>query len=412
MNNDIYNVIPTPHWDSVRKCMRIDLHKDGRLKTFRSDRTSTDGKPLTKKQMKANVTEKVRTWDWTVTGNPRLTVESAFPDWCTYLGWTVTPKKGPQNQNWNTISAAVEETLVVRSTFEQYYRLFKVHSIPVIGDKRIGDVDPDDIQDIIDRMAARRNYDRDTMKGVLKATKAFFEWQRRICKAIMSNPCIDITIKDIQTTRERRAGEPEEIERIFYEMELSHVVHAIMFCLHTGMRPEEVCGMPEDHDYSKGYVMEQVVTQFGEVRDRGKSRKATRNVPLGEYALIDIKNQREMKRRKGIKSPWLFCNVYGRALTPKVMSDIFRKYADRAGSNLSLYELRHTMLSIMTDDVSEKALKDGVGHSESMRTSEIYGHALRAEKAKLPNQIDKSFDKFYGQSKRNTRKIIPFQKNI
>ena len=224
MNNDIYNVIPTPHWDSVRKCMRIDLYKNGRLKTFRSDRTSADGRPLTKKQMRASVTEKARTWDWTVTGNPKLTVESALVDWCTYLGWKVTPKKGPRNQDWNTISAAVEDPLVVRSTFEQYYQLFKVHSIPVIGDKRIGDVDPDDIQYIVDRMAARRNYDRDTMKGVLKATKSFFEWQRKVCKSIRENPCIDIVVKDVQTTRERRAGEPDEIERIFYEMEYSNTV--------------------------------------------------------------------------------------------------------------------------------------------------------------------------------------------
>ena len=83
---------------------------------------------------------------------------------------------------------------------------------------------PDDIQYIVDRMAARRNYDRDTMKGVLKATKSFFEWQRKVCKSIRENPCIDIVVKDVQTTRERRAGEPDEIERIFYEMEYSNTV--------------------------------------------------------------------------------------------------------------------------------------------------------------------------------------------
>lgn len=333
-----------------------------------------------------------------------------FPDWCTYLGWTVTPKKGPQKQNWVSITPISDEPLVVRSTFDQYYRMFKLHALPIIGDMSIGEVDQDDIQAIIDRMAAKRNYDRDTMKSVLKAARSFFEWQRKTCRAIRENPCQDIVIKDIRTTRSRRAGEPEEIERIFYEMEFSHAIHAIMFCLHSGMRPEEVCGMPEDHDYAKGYVMERVVTQFGEVREEGKSAKATRSVPIGEYALIDIKLQREMKRRKGLNSAWLFCNAYGRRMTPKMMSDVFRKFADQAGSDLTLYELRHTMISIMPDSVSEKALKDGVGHSESMRTQEVYGHALKSDRKKLPKQVDTAFDEFYGKSKRHSNNVIPFQK--
>lgn len=390
--------------------MRIDYRKNGRTKAFRSDRFAPDGTPLTKRQMKANVTEKCRTWDWTLTGNAANSVRSAFPDWCTYLGWKVEPKKGPQKQNWVSISPACDEPLIVRATFDQYYRMFLIHAMPIIGDMSIGEVDQDDIQAIINRMAAKRNYSRGTMTSVLKSARAFFEWQRKICRAINNNPCTDITVKDIRTTRERRAGEPEEIERIFYEMELSHAVHAIMFCLHSGMRPEEVCGMPENHDYTEGYVMERVVTQYGEVREEGKSANATRPIPIGEYALIDIKLQREMKRRKGINSMWLFCNSYGRKMTPKVMSDIFRKYADQAGSDLTLYELRHTLISIMPDSVSEKALKDGVGHSESMRTQEVYGHALQSDRRKLPKQIDTAFDQFYGKPKINSNNVIPFRK--
>ena len=405
MNNDIYNVIPDAHWDSIRECMRIDYRKNGRVKTFRSDKFSSDGTPLTKKQMKGNVLEKVKHWDWTLTGNARQTVEKALPDWISYLGWEVTPKKGPRNQNWVTIKQVDEEPLIVRSTFEQYYRLFKSHALPVIGGKQVGQAEQEDIQTVIDRMAARKNYDRDTMKGVLKAMKSFFEWQRRIVKAIKFNPCIDIIIKDIQTTRDRRAGEPEELARIFYEMEYSHVLHAIKFCLHSGMRPEEVCGMPERHDYNLGYLMECVVTQFGEIRIKGKSKKATREIPLGEYAFEDIQNQREMKRRLGLNSEWLFCNAYGRKLNPKVMSDTFRKFADQAGSNLTLYELRHTMISIMPDNTSEKALKDGVGHSDSMKTKDVYGHALNKEKRKLPGQIDAAFDDFHSTN-RSSGKVV------
>ena len=150
MNNDIYNVIPDAHWDSIRECMRIDYRKNGRVKTFRSDKFSSDGTPLTKKQMKGNVLEKVKHWDWTLTGNARQTVEKALPDWISYLGWEVTPKKGPRNQNWVTIKQVDEEPLIVRSTFEQYYRLFKSHALPVIGGKQVGQAEQEDIKTFIE----------------------------------------------------------------------------------------------------------------------------------------------------------------------------------------------------------------------------------------------------------------------
>lgn len=403
MANNYYDVIPEPFYEASRKCWRID-YKD---KTFRSDRISSSHKSLTDRQMKANVREKVRDFDWSVTGDSTAKAGDLVSDWCTYLGYRVVPYLGPQKQKYERYEPITDKPRVGEYTFDQYYRNLKNHVLPSIRSKRIGEVTRDDIKAIIDKMLNSGRYNSSTVEHVRKATRQFFEWQRIECKSIRVNPVHDIQIKKLKLNRDRRAGEPEEVQAIFDLMKYNHLLYACKMVYNTAMRPEEVCGMHDDYDYSSGvYLIEEVVTKKRTIKTDGKTENANREIILSDIATDDIKAQRQMKDLLNIKSVWLFPNAYGRVLTPKVMSDTFRHFARKAGSDLTLYELRHTATSILSDELSDRDLRDTVGHGKNMDTHKTYDHMLQKRRSEIRNKMNKAYENYEEISENRSGKII------
>jgi integrase len=405
-NSNIYNIIPTPFYEEKRKCYRIDYNK----KTFRSDRYDSSGKPLSARAMKANVTEKVRMQDWSITGDASIKLNDAIPDWCTYLGYRVEPCKGHQNQKIEKHIKIVDEPRIGRSCFDQYYRGMRNHVLPKLGNKQIGLITREDVKSILDEMGATKRYNSSTVMHIRKAIRQFFEWQRIECKSIKENPVHDLTIKRVKYNRARRSGEPGELDKIFALMKYSHVLFACKLMLDTGMRPEEICGIPDNYDFSTGiYYMRQVVNKYGEVKDTGKSENAQRGIVLSKYAIKDIENQKEMKLIKGINSIFLFPNAYGGAMTPDVMSNAFRKFAKMAGSDLTLYELRHTALTIMSDELPERDVKGMFGHSESMNTAETYDHLLENRMNSIREKMNNAYNGYLNSDNNIKSKVIPLR---
>jgi len=190
--NEMNNVLPEPFFEESRKLWRLDY----RRKVFRSDRKGRDGKPLTDRQMKQNVLDKVRAYYWSITGDPNVGVRDQVKEWCAYLGYTVTPFEGPQKQKWERYEQIPGQTpLVGEYTFDQYYRNFKNHILPEIGTIAVGRVTREDLKTIIDKSIACKKYNSDTVVHFRKPEHLFFEWQRIECKSIKENPVHDITIK-------------------------------------------------------------------------------------------------------------------------------------------------------------------------------------------------------------------------
>lgn len=385
-------VVPEPFYEAKRGLWRIDY----RGKTFRADRKDRSGKKLTDRQQKQNVRDKVLNYDWRLAGDPTVRIASLWPDWIQYLGYSVTPFKGPNNQDWVRIEPLNDNPNVSRASFDQYYRCFKNHFLDDFGKYQVSKITRRDIQDHFDKLSASRSLEPSSIRHIRKTVRQFFEWVRLELESIRENPVHDIKIKAVKNTRARRAAEGDEIQRIFEAMKYERQQHALRFMLHTGMRPEEICGIPDDYDFSSGsYRMAQTVNRYKEIRDAGKTDAAIREVILSRHALADIQAQREFKRLTGLVSVWLFPNAYGRALSPQVLSDTWRKYARSVGSDLTLYELRHTAGSIMDAELSENELKDQLGHTEAMPTHETYIRHLEQKRERIKAKLDAAFDEYH-----------------
>ncbi|MEK4029333.1 tyrosine-type recombinase/integrase [Pseudobacillus sp. FSL P4-0506] len=54
------------------------------------------------------------------------------------------------------------------------------------------------------------------------------------------------------------------------------------------------------------------------------------------------------------------------------------KFRDTHGLNIRLHDLRHTMVTLLTEEgVNSKAIQQRAGHSSSKITSDVYGHITK-----------------------------------
>ena len=100
-----------------------------------------------------------------------------------------------------------------------------------------------------------------------------------------------------------------------------------------------------------------------------------------------------MLRQEGIISPYLFPDKCGERTNPNNLYKSWYIYRKQHNIQASIHEMRHTMISIVKADAPEELLKLAVGHSKSMDTFGVYGHAVDGEMQRLATIIDKAYNR-------------------
>ena len=106
----------------------------------------------------------------------------------------------------------------------------------------------------------------------------------------------------------------------------------------------------------------------------------------------EVAAQKELLKRFGIISPWVFPARDGGMVQPNNVYRQWRTYCGQHGINSSIHELRHTMISIVKSDIPETLLKQVVGHSKSMDTG-LYQHVVDGDAERTSTLIDNVFDR-------------------
>ena len=147
----------------------------------------------------------------------------------------------------------------------------------------------------------------------------------------------------------------------------------ILFCLRTGLRNAEVCGM-NIGDIQK---LNQIVTTL-EVRAAIAKNKVARRIPLVQDvrdALNDFLMWKlERKEKNNLDSP-LFCTLRTKKrLAPRDFQRIMQTASEKIGLRFTPHDLRHTFgteLYRATHDL--ESVRIALGHS-SLDTTLIYMH--------------------------------------
>jgi hypothetical protein len=123
---------------------------------------------------------------------------------------------------------------------------------------------------------------------------------------------------------------------------------------------------------------------FGE-ETRGKNENAVRSFVLSDLAMKELEAQ---FREYPSKSGYVFDLP-----SPTAYRERWQKYCESNGlTQTTPYELRHTFVSV-AKTLPEGEIKGLVGHSQSMDTFGIYGHALDGEDAQTAQKINGLFNK-------------------
>lgn len=242
-----------------------------------------------------------------------------------------------------------------------------------------------DYQDAIDACVEGREkpLSARTCGHVRSTIKALYMHARK-ANIKMVEP-IGLTIPRAATKGQRHILQKEDIKKVFADN--GYFAPMFQFICTTGLRPGEVCGLTNS-DLKGNTLTIRRARNVQKETTSGKNENARRTITLPEQALEAVRKH----RRKRKVSQWLFCSENGSQLDEKALYSAWRRTMERLDiSHVSLYELRHTMISLVKDDMPLPMLKQVVGHSGSMDTLGTYGHEVDGEKDEAAAVISSVF---------------------
>lgn len=183
----------------------------------------------------------------------------------------------------------------------------------------------------------------------------------------MTEP-FDLTIPAGATKGKRKILQPDDLKKLFAAE--GHYIPVFQFIALTGLRPGEVCGLKWTDLDGDFLTISRARNRAGEITT-GKNENARRRLklPLAAKSCL-LPNDSE----------WIFTNTLGSPLDEQTLYKAWVRLTYALGlPAVSLYELRHTMISMVKDDLPLPMLKQVVGHSGSMDTLGVYGHEVDGE---------------------------------
>lgn len=188
--------------------------------------------------------------------------------------------------------------------------------------------------------------------------------------------------------------------------------YALEFCLATGCRRGEACGLKwaaVDWRRKVAIIRESRYQITGDVGQKATKPERTREVPLNGTALeaLRLEQERQGQRQKKAAEAWIdsghvFCDELGRPLSPMALTNAFRRIACKAKLPFTaMHNLRHTAATfILSAGGNPAAAAQILGHSEKSTTLRLYGHVIGLDEIRAAKSIDRALTSKQSERKR------------
>lgn len=352
-------------WIESKDYWEIKVQKNGTRKSFRSSVSGRKGKH--EAEAKAD--------KWLAKGTIEMRFSSA---WDAYLE---SLKKGSGTGNYNNN--------------EQYGRL---HLMPFLKHKKLSKITRMDWQQCINEMANEKGLAERTCRNVISSIMAFIafcegeHWEVLPIKKKLTIP------NSATPEKEKTILQPDALKVLFSDDSFPYrnkvipafYIHAWRFYVVTGLRRGELVGL-KNEDVGTTLSIKRNVNNYLE-ETHGKNENARRIMKLGEIASSIIAEQRDMLKRMGIESKWVFPDKHGERSDPRLIYKQWVRYMEFHGfDDCSIQGMRRTFVSINKIDTPLELIKMLVGHSVSMDTIGVYGAEVDGEKERAANYVDNAF---------------------
>lgn len=356
-------------WIEARKRWQINVQQDGQRRTFISS--------IPGKKGKADAEHKADKWlEFKTNSDIRF-----CQLWELFLNDLQEHKKSGSSAN-----------------YIQHEKMGRLWILPnITKTKRLSKITPNDYQNCID-IAYKAGKSKRTCINIRASLTAVYKFARKN-RYDMEKPEF-LIIPDDAPQKERNILQPDDLKILFAKSTINHYghekecwyIHAWRFLVLTGLRRGELCGLMKDDLENEILHVNRSINSLGE-ETKGKTKNARRYFVLTQLAQHELDDQFKMLRQEGIISPYLFPDKCGERTNPNNLYKSWYIYRKQHNIQASIHEMRHTMISIVKADAPEELLKLAVGHSKSMDTFGVYGHAVDGEMQRLATIIDKAYNR-------------------
>jgi integrase len=363
------NIINDPVWIESQQCWQIKVRKDGRRKTFRSYDPTRAGKVECRRRAK--------TWKEDNIINATTKVSQLADKWIKEL------KDTSSRSNWNNPDQCVRNYLK-----------------PLKGNKKIGDITEQDLQDVILRAfkhPVRGNtLKAKTLKNIMDSLKAFIKYARKNNGTTLYPENLYVP-KNAEKSN-KGSLQPDDIIKLFSSNKtIDHkkiieefFIYAFRYQVVCGHRPGEIFGLMKAD--KKGNILRcnRAINVYGDVTN-GKNNNARRTYEIPSIGIDILKAQELMLKKLDIKSLYLFPGPDGGPIIPNTYYKHWVRYRDyNKLSKRTPYEMRHTWFSV-NKELPVELVKAMGGHGKDFDTFGVYGHALAGESQKTAFLVDQKF---------------------
>lgn len=291
------------------------------------------------------------------------------------------------------------------SYIDQVEKFGRNYILPVIGARRIGDLNTGMLQDALNRAykegsmnpdskrKSRGNLSRKTLQGIRGVEVAFVKWARQHKYTALRPEDEDLTVPKGARNKGRKILQPDAL-RVLLSTDTRVVrgkvvhddnIHAYRLAVMTGLRPGELLGLRVGDVDGRRLHLARAINRLNE-ETHGKNENAIRTVVLHPLAAAELRAQLQQRTLEE-ERPLLDDDAVFLLKNEQSLYNFWQFYQHCNGIEppVSLYELRHTFVSMIEDAVSPAQLRRMVGHSKSMDTYGWYSHAVegRADAAAL-----------------------------
>lgn len=267
----------------------------------------------------------------------------------------------------------------------------RVHILPKLKNRYINDITGMDWQDLIDTAKpTKRKYKNKTVT-IERTTNGHLSAKtlghlRSVIIALCNHAILlehDVRVPKLTIPYAREKIE-KNILNTNHALELLNLpydkdiyINAFKLAVVAGMRPGEVLGLQEsDFDGDFFYIKRSI--NYKDIITTGKNENSNRFEYMHDLIKTIINDQRKLKIKLGILSPWFFPWVDGSQPKQTQLRGNLARLCNRQGwAHVTPYRLRHTLVSVMAGRVDLGKIKDVLGHSASMDTLGTYSTLLK-----------------------------------
>ena len=284
-------------------------------------------------------------------------------------------------------------------THEQYTQIVQQHILPYLGEIKLKDLRPDNIQSLYNKKLKDGASERTVIliHSVLhRSLNLAVKWE-----LLGRNPADAVTRPRIRR-REMKTLDDTQVRSLIMVSKGTKYETLFWLAVNTGLREGELIGLKwSDLDWKTQKL--QIQRQVQRTKDQGlmfcepKSASGRRVVFLGKTTIEMLRKHFELQQieRQFAGAKWkendlVFPTSVGTPMEPSNLLKHFKDYLKLANlPDIRFHDLRHTAASLMLlKGIHPKVVQERLGHSDIGITLNLYSHVLPGMQEDASEKLD------------------------